>query len=374
MHAVRMNAAEAAVTVTSSTKPVTDWCARYVQPWWDAAEVPAETTRTSPLLEAEVSPEQYEELAADVMAAPHTSTLYARAHTLVARDVAGGVISAISPDEKLAYRSEPATGRLTIYGHETEPVATAAARLAREAMRGVLLRAGWSVLHASAVTFDNRVVLALGDKGDGKTSTALTLATRCGGQLLANDRVFVRREPSGGVWVLPWPSAAAIGLGLLDALGWLDVARKRLESGEALHPTQHQAVTDALLAGSRTSLWDGRRELKAQVFPDQFPDWFGVPLSTGGRAAHLLFPKVVADATPSLAEAERSLAGTDFMRGRTEDRYPDIFGLAGGIDGGGQPAERDEVTARLAQLPAHSAILGHDLDANGARLARALDL
>lgn len=372
MHAVRMNAAEAAVTVISTTKPVTDWCARYVQPWWDAAEVPADNACASPLLVAEVGTDLYEKIAMEVVAQPHSSTLYARARTLIARDEAGAQILAVSPGEKLAYRSEPASGRLTIYGNDTEPVATAAARLAREAMRGVLLRAGWSVLHASAVSFGENVVLAFGNKGDGKTSTALTLATRSGGELLANDRVFVRREPSGGVWVLPWPSAAAVGLGLLDALGWLDAVRKRVEEGEALHPTQESRVTAALLAGGRTPLWDGRRELKTQIFPDQFPDWFGLRLSTGGRAAHLLFPKVVADASPSAVAAQRSLRGDDFMRGCTEDRYPDIFGLAGGIDGGGRPEERAEVTERLAQLPAHSVTLGHDLDANSRLLAGTL--
>lgn len=370
MHAVRMHAAEAAVTVVSGTKAVTDWCGRYVRPWWDAVEVPAEDVCTSPMLAAEVDPGQYAEVAAAVSNAPHSSVMYARAHTLVARDHDTGVITAVSPGESLAYRSETHSGRLTVYGCDAEPVATATARLAREAMRGTLLRAGWSVLHASAVTRDGGVWLAFGSKGAGKTTTALTLATRSGWKLLANDRVFVRQEPSGGVSVLPWPSAAALGLGLLKALGWLDVARERLESGEALHPTQDQQVTDALLAGSSKPLWDGKRELKAQVFPDQFPRWFGVDLSTGGRAAGLIFPKVVPEAAPSVAGASRTLNEHDFMSGKTEDRYPDVFELAGGIDGGGKAEERQEVAARLAKLPQHSVVLGHDLKVNGDFLAQ----
>lgn len=220
-------------------------------------------------------------------------------------------------------------------------------------------------LHASAVTRDKRVMLAFGGKGAGKTTTALTLATRHGWELLASDRVFVRPHQDGGVWVLPWPSAAALGLGLLDALGWLDVARKRLEGGESLHPTQDQRVKDALLAGRSTPLWEGKRELKAQVFPDQFPDWFGVDLSTGGRVAGLIFPQVVPDAAPTVTKGGRTLSEHDFMCGTTEDRYPDVFELAGGIDGGGRAEKRREVAARMAQLPHHSAILGHDLALNG---------
>ncbi|MFC8096976.1 hypothetical protein [Streptomyces sp. NPDC057363] len=99
------------------------------------------------------------------------------------------------------------------------------------------------MLHASAVVQDGRTVLTFGGKGAGKTTTALALASRHGYGLLANDRVFVRPGERGGVDVLPWPSAAAVGLGLLEALGWFETARERLEAGEALHPTQDKRVT-----------------------------------------------------------------------------------------------------------------------------------
>jgi hypothetical protein len=231
----------------------------------------------------------------------------------------------------------------------------------------VLLRAGWTVLHASAVAKDNRVVLTLGSKGAGKTTTAVSLAAHHAWELLANDRVFVRPDHSGGVWVLPWPSAAALGLGLLSALGWYDVARERLEAGEALHPTQNQRVTDALLAGNRDPLWDGERELKAQVFPDQFPHWFGLRMATGGRAAALVFPRIEPDATPSPTGDRRTLSDHDFMSGRTEDRYPDVFELAR-VDGGGTAQARQDVAQRLAKLPHHSVVLGHDVSANAAFL------
>lgn len=362
-YATRLEAADAAVSVLSSTQAVTDWSRRYFGPWWNAVDVAPESVCTAPLVVADVDAQQYADAALAVTQAPHTSTTYAKAHTLVARDETEDVITAVSPDEGLAYRSETGTGRLTIVGRDTEPVATAAARLAREAMRGVLLRSGWSVLHASAVALDGRVILTFGSKGAGKTTSAVALAARHGWELLANDRVFVRVNATGGVDVLPWPSAAALGLGLLDALGWFDVARERLEAGESLHPTQHQRVTDALLAGQREPLWDGKRELKAQVFPDQFPAWFGLDLATGGQAAALLFPRIEPGATPALEEAERTLSEGDFMSGKTEDRYPDVFGLAR-VDGGGTADARQAVAQHLAELPHHSVVLGHDLAAN----------
>jgi len=372
-HPVRLEAADAAVTVVSADRAVTDWTARYFGPWWQAADVPPESVCAGPLVVAEVDPGRYADAALAVTQAPHTSTTYAKAQALVARDDAAGIIRAVSPEEGLAYRSEPVSSGLTITGCDTEPVATATARLAREVMRGMLLRAGWSVLHASAVVHEGRVILTFGKKGAGKTTTALAMANRYGLGLLANDRVFARPSDSGGVDVLPWPSAAAIGLGLLDALNWFWIARERLEGGEALHPTQDGRVTEALLAGRREPLWEGGKELKTQVFPDQFDRWFSVPLATGGEAAALVFPRIEAGADPAMDEgAGRGLSDGDFMSGATEDRYPDVFELAR-VDGGGTQESRHEVAHRLAELPHHSVVLGHDVAANADFLAKLTD-
>lgn len=370
--ATRLTAGDASVTVLSNSAFVTSWAERYFGPWWNAADVPAQDVCAGPVVTANVDGQAYEELAAQVTANDHDEVTYAKARLLLARDDLG-TITAVSPAERLAYRSEPLAGHLTIHGQDPEPVALAAARIAREMIRATLLREGWTLLHASAVALHGRVLLAFGTKGAGKTTTALLLASR-GHQLLANDRVFVR--PAGDdLYVLPWPSAAAIGLGLLDALGLYDVVRERLEAGEQLHPTQHPDVTAALLAGRREPLWegDGRRERKVQVFPDQFPDWFGIDLSTGGHVSGLLFPRIDPVGIPAVVEGGRTLGEDDFMSGATEDRYPDIFGLAHGIDGGGSNLARATIAERLAVLPHRQLVLGHDVEANADFLAKLAD-
>lgn len=48
-------------------------------------------------------------------------------------------------------------------------------------------------------------------------------------------------DGAGHVQVLPCPAAAAIGLGLLDALGWHDIARQRLDAGQTLQPPKTSA-------------------------------------------------------------------------------------------------------------------------------------
>lgn len=367
-HAVSLRVAGETVVVRSATAAVTDWTARYFGPWWNAA--PHDGDAEGPEVVAEVNLGRYERLAASVTDGSYTETVYARAHTLVSRDD-NGVVTAVTPTERLVYRYDPAVKRLEIAGSVEQSVAVAAARLAREMMRGLLLRDGWAVLHASAVVGDNeRTVLTFGGKGAGKTTTALTLAARGGLRLLANDRVFVRPSDTGGVEVLPWPAAAAVGLGLLDALGWYKTAQERLRAGESLHPTQDQRVTDALLADEREPLWNGIRELKTQVWPIQFATWFGIDVATHGQAATLLFPQVSAEEAPQVTDATRELVEADFMAGKTEDRYPDIFGLTNGISPGGQSEVRAIVTERLHQLPRYGLVLSHDVPANAKLLSK----
>ncbi|SDI56656.1 hypothetical protein SAMN05421505_1713 [Sinosporangium album] len=266
------------------------------------------------------------------------------------------------PAERLAYRSHPESGMLSITGCDSETLATAVARLAREMVRGQLIRDGWSLLHASAFSRKDRVMLAFGGKGSGKTTIALTLTRAGEWELLANDRVFVRAEDDR-VRIVPWPLAAAVGLGLLEALGWYDIVRERLLACEALHPTQDARVTDALLQGRRNPLWDGGKELKAQIWPVQFTEWFGVGLAQEGDAAALLFPQVDAAADqPCLAQSARILSDDDFMA-KAEDRYPDIFQLVRAPIGG-YDSSRARAAAHLQALPHHGLILTHGVEVN----------
>ncbi|MFD9422327.1 MULTISPECIES: hypothetical protein [unclassified Streptomyces] len=371
--ATRLEAATAVVTVQSNSPEVTNWAQRYFGPWWNATSVDPTTVCAGAVVSADVDRDQYEELTHLVHDGRDTKGVdYAKNLLLLARD--GEDIIATSPDEWIAYRSTPATGRLVLVGAHSMTLALAAARLARESVRGQLLRDGWAVLHSSAVVrpADGATLLAFGDKGAGKTTTALLLASN-GWQLLANDRVLVRPTGERDVEVVPWPSAAALGLGLVQALGWDVGAREHLRAGGSFHPTQHQSVTEALLGGDFTPLWETaerKRERKVQVFPDQFPALFGVQLADGGRAAGLLFPQVDADAAPGVVDGTRTLAEADFMSGKAEDRYPDVFELAQGVDGGGRASARAEVADRLAALPHRAVRLSHDVPASAAVLGK----
>lgn len=363
--ATRIHADTATVTVASQTKAVTDWSTRYFGPWWNATAAddpgPAALADHGGVVLADVGPARVDDIRDFLTDYGHEENTYANARTLVSRK--DGITYAVQPGERIGYQADGR--RLVIVGDEPEPVAVAAARLARELVRGQLLADGWTVLHASAATLDGEAVLTLGDKGAGKTTAGLLLA-RGGWGLLANDRVFVRPEPDGRVRVLPWPSAAALGLGLLDATGLYDQVRERVLAGGQLHPTQHPTVTQALMDGRREPLWRGdEKELKPQFFPDQLASWLGLTLATEAHAAGLLFPTMRPDAIPALVDNGRTPTDADVFDQTTEDRYPDIFGLTPTTATGAQT-----LTGHLARLPRRSLVLSHDTDASAALLTK----
>ncbi|MET9956027.1 hypothetical protein ABZ135_31405 [Streptomyces sp. NPDC006339] len=362
MGSVRITTADGqAVTVTSTTDTVPDWATRYLGGWWSAAPT---TDTDGPTVSADLDEAELLALASVVEQGDAETVEYAGADLLVVRD--GSLVTAVSADRSLAYRWDEDWRLLRIVGTDETELATASARLARELVRAQLLADGWAILHASAVTSpDGATILTLGDKGAGKTTTALTLA-RAGWHLLANDRVFARVE-DGIVRVLPWPSAAAFGFGLLDALDLFETVRTRLASGEQMHPTQHQSVTDALLAGRREPLWKkSGKELKPQFWPDQLVSWLSMPLATEGHAVGVLYPQIIAGAAPRLTDNERGVQDGDFFDETTEDRYPDVFGLLPG------PSDRSVLREHLDALSHQGLVMNHDSAANAVLLKEAV--
>ncbi|MEU8542954.1 hypothetical protein AB0C52_23710 [Streptomyces sp. NPDC048717] len=240
-------------------------------------------------------------------------------------------------------------------------------------MRAQLLADGWVLLHASAaVLADGTTLLALGDSGAGKTTTALTLATTPGAALLATDCTFARQGPTGRLDLLPWPSAATIGLGLLTALDWTATARTHLHDGENPHPTQHPDVTTALLTGRTTPpRTPAGRERKAHIWPHQLADWFNVTPATTAAATAILLPRITPGTTPRAnPDRDTRIGASAYAVSDGPERYPDLLGLT--LTRARRHAEhREAVLAQLATLPALAVDLGHDHAAN-TRLLTAL--
>jgi hypothetical protein len=369
--ATRLSVDGANALIVSHASSVTRWAVRYIGPWWGATTVQASDLDAfnDPVITAEIDTDQYADIASRIFSGRYEVATYARATVLVSR-IGKPLVMACAPTERLALRARPTTGQIEIFGADPLTVSVAASRFARDVIKALLERNGWVPVHASAVVRMDRCLLVLGPARTGKTTLAMLLARTHKWDLLANDRAFVRVD-HGFVRVLPWPTAAAIGLGLLDALGWFDIASARIRDGEQPYPTQNDRVTAALHDQIRGPLHeDGDRELKAQVFPDQLKSWFGIRLASTGRVAGLLFPSVVPDARPAALGHLDSMDEANVIDADAESGYPDILDLAV-VDAEARDRALDAVRHHLLRVPRYQLTLSHDATGN-ARLLETL--
>ncbi|MCC9309266.1 hypothetical protein LN042_19615 [Kitasatospora sp. RB6PN24] len=352
---------------------MTDWAKRYFGLSWTATPGADDT---GPLITATDNP------IGNAIEAPESAELtdeavFARERIHYSRHPDGTVTARTQTAPVLQYRYTPAnhhlavtsSSRLALTAIPDRPtrLATAVTRFTRELMRAQLIADGWVLLHASATVLANgTALLAVGDSGAGKTTTALTLAAN-GCALLANDCCFARLNTAGELDLLPWPSAAAIGLGLLEALGWSSIAGAHLADGESPHPTQHPQVTDALItertAPMRTQTG---RELKAHIWPEQLSRWFHLTQATTATATAVLLPRIdpTADPVPRInTERCTEITPSVFVTSDGAERYPDLFGLTDGSTREHSTA-RAAVIAHLNTLPRYAVDLGHDHAAN----------
>lgn len=354
-HTLRVSAGPATVLVFSDTPAITDWISQYFGGWWTVQTISSAAGTSDPVLHCQVDPDHFAANQHSLSTRAHRVIEFAR-NPLYVTDNADHTVVAVNPTEQVLYHTDTSRTRLTITAAGPLGLCLAAARITRELIRTQLEADGWAIMHASAAVSDNNATLALGPKGAGKTTTALLLTTQ-GQQLLANDRVFLHPTTLA---VLPWPAAAALGLGLLHAHGFLDGVRARLTAGQHLHPTVDPAVTTAILNGHITPLRDHRgRELKTQLFPHQLTDWLGLQLARSANVTALIFPRLDPDGEPRLDPTPRTLTTDDFFDPNHDDRYPDFLQLTRIA-----PEHRNGIWAHtrdaLATVPHHSVVLTHD--------------
>lgn len=361
-HVVRVSAGPATVDVIADDEAVTSWITQYFGSWWTVQPTTHQffAELSGPVLHCRIHPDSYTATQDSVGSRRHRVVEFARKPLQVIDD-ADGAVCAVDPAERVAYHADVERTQITLVAAESLGLCLAAARITRELIRVQLEADGWAILHASAAVRDGNAVLALGSKGTGKTTSALLLTTH-GHQLLANDRVFLHAATRA---LLPWPAAAALGLGLLHAHGLLEGVRARLAAGQRLHPTVDPAVTAAILGGLTSPLRDSRgRELKPQLFPHQLVDWLGLRLARSAVATTLLFPQVHPDSEPGIAPEPRSLTSADFFDPDNDDRYPDFLRLARIT-----PEHRHQLWTQTcetsATLPRHSLFLNHDTVRSG---------
>ncbi|HEX6521153.1 MAG TPA: hypothetical protein VF070_14275 [Streptosporangiaceae bacterium] len=361
--AVTIRAGGCAITVRSDEDGVMEWLHRYLDGFWQlepgAATCPA--ADVAAVVDRPARQRLWAALAGSGEAEPVTTFMAASGLRLAGP---GPTVLAGCPDHRVAYARD--RERLLVVGDDRDGVGLTTVRVVRSVMTAWLERQQWAHVHAAAAAREDAGLAVLGPKGAGKTAAIMALATCAGWRVIAHDRAFLG-PAAGPPRLLPWPSSLNIGLGLLDALGWVDVLHARYRGGELPPYHQREAVTAALLAGRRTPVRADGTELKAQLMPAHVREWLGVGLGSSARLTAIVFPRIdLSRSRPTVRRLDyRKPTEQDvFPRVGKVDYFPDFLLLTGRT-----PAERSRAAlaaleAVAAGVPAYRTVLGSDLAAN----------
>jgi hypothetical protein len=368
-----VRAGECVITVRSGDGTVLEWLRRYLHGFWQVVPGPAGSPADRPAADvAGVVDKAARQRLCAALARPGVAEPVAMFMAAPGLRVAGPgpAVLAGCPDHRVAYVRD--RGRVLVLADDGDAAGLATVRVVRLAATAWLESQQWSHVHAAAAARESAGLAVIGPKGSGKTSAIMALAACAGWQVIAHDRVFAG-SVAGEPRLLPWPSSLNIGLGLLHALGWADVLRARYRGGEPAPYHQRDAVTEALIAGTRTPVRAGGAEMKAQLFPAQVREWLGVGLGSSAVLAAIVVPRIdLSRSRPMVRPLDHvTLSERDVFPalGRT-DYFPDFLQLTGRSPTARSQAALAALQAAAARVPAYRAVLGNDLAANANLLAR----
>lgn len=113
---------------------------------------------------------------------------------------------------RVGYRADRNSRRATICSTNPRDLAITVRKTIREVLLDYCEAHRYTMLHASAVADDERVIVVVGDKGSGKTTLALNAVLTRGYRFLSNDHFIFYRSGEGlMVTSLPTPIPVKVG-------------------------------------------------------------------------------------------------------------------------------------------------------------------
>ena len=101
-----------------------------------------------------------------------------------------------TPTIGVAYAADPGVRTVVVRAHDPLNLAMTTRKTVRDTLVGFCEHRGHTMLHASVIADDQRVVIVAGDKGSGKTTLALRGALVHKMRYISNDHLII--YPDGG--------------------------------------------------------------------------------------------------------------------------------------------------------------------------------
>ncbi|SEW33068.1 ADP-ribose pyrophosphatase YjhB, NUDIX family [Austwickia chelonae] len=191
------------------------------------------------------------------------------------------------------------------------------------------VHSGASMLHASAVERNGKVVCFIGDKGSGKTTSLLSClsAGMPGLRGVSDDKVLVSGD--GNPAVTAWPSVVNAAVGSLSDVGLAGYAGPdmHLKGGGVSYLLQNLPLAEDLSIDGSSS-----RTFKIRLVPEELRCLFGYEFSEGGSLAAVVGVSLSINSRSSeLRECEDAAEKTDLFRRHAisvDSNHPDWLGLS----------------------------------------------
>jgi hypothetical protein len=196
-----------------------------------------------------------------------------------------------------------------LYGENISQFRIPTLRLIEDVFSNHLQNNGCFLVHASAVSVENKIILFVGNKGAGKTTTL----TRCLGHFncekIANDNVVLWME-EGQLMARGWPAFFKVQAGTIATTTEL-IGDFPLHAQEALF-------------SSEEALWNHYE--KVPLYPQQAANRFGTTIKAEGKVSLLIFPQFTLDSPPQILDIEEDVFVNEFkqfLQGINNPNHPD---------------------------------------------------